>query len=198
MAEAQRPTFYFDYSSVYAYLAASRLDEVLPAEPEWHPIWLPAVFAATGRESWVFTDRREEGIAEVTARAERYGVPFSRHDDLMAKLMPRGSLLAQRAGIVAKEQGKLIPYSKEIMRRFSADGEDITDPSMIAATAEAVGLDGEETIRRCEEQHVKDEVKRLTQEAVDRGVIGVPTVAVGDQLFWGDDRLEEAAAAIRA
>jgi 2-hydroxychromene-2-carboxylate isomerase len=68
---------------------------------------------------------------------------------------------------------------------------------MIAAAAEAVGLDGDETIRRCDEPHVKDEVKRLTQEAVERGVVGVPTVAVGDELFWGDDRLEDAAAALR-
>src|SRR5687768_17814828 len=99
MAESQ-PTFYYDYSSVYAYLAACRLDEVLPAEPEWHPIWLPAVFAATGRESWFYTDRREEGIAEVTRRAERYGVPFGRHDEMIGKMAARGSLLAQRGGVV--------------------------------------------------------------------------------------------------
>jgi 2-hydroxychromene-2-carboxylate isomerase len=198
MAEAERPTFYYDYSSVYAYLAATRLDRVLPVEPDWHPIWLPAVFAATGRESWFYTDRREAGIAEVTRRAESYGVPFARHDELIEKMATRGSLLAQRAGVVAREEGKLVPYSREIMRRVCALGEDITDPAMIGATAEAVGLDGDATVRRCEEQHVKDEVKRLTQEAIDRGVIGVPTVAVGDQLFWGDDRLEEAAAAIGA
>ena len=169
---------------------------MLPVEPEWHPIWLPAVFAATGRESWVFTDKREEGIAEVLRRAERYGVPFERHDELMQKLVPRGSLLAQRAGIVAKEEGKLVPFAREVLTRFCGRGEDITDPGMVASAAEAAGLDGEDTIRRCDEQHVKDEVRRLTQEAIDRGVIGVPTVAAGDQLFWGDDRLEEAAAAL--
>jgi 2-hydroxychromene-2-carboxylate isomerase len=126
MADASTPVFYYDYSSVYAYLAVSRLEAVLPAEPEWHPIWLPAVFAATGRESWYFSDRREEGIAEVMRRAERYGVPFARHDDLMEKLVPRGSLLAQRGGIVAKEAGRLVPYSREILRRFCGEGEDIT------------------------------------------------------------------------
>ena len=115
----------------------------------------------------------------------------------MEKLVPRGSLLAQRGGVVAREAGKLVPYSREVMDRFNAGGEDITDPAMIAAAAEAAGLDGEETIRRCGDQDVKDEVKRLTQEAIDRGVVGVPTIATGDQLFWGDDRLEEAAAAIR-
>ena len=198
MAEADRPTFYYDYSSVYAYLAACRMQDVLPVEPEWHPIWLPAVFAATGRVSWVFTDAREEGIAEVERRAAQYGLPFTRHDDLIDKLSERGSLLAQRAGVVAKEAGKLVPYSRDLFERFNARGEDITDPATIAAAAEAAGLDGSETVGRCGDQDVKDEVKRLTQEAIDRGVIGVPTVAVGEELFWGDDRLEEAAAAIRA
>lgn len=196
MADSARPTFYYDYSSAYAYLAMHRLEEVLPVEPEWHPVWLPAIFAATGRESWFFTDRRAEGIAEVMRRAERYGVPFASHEELMEKLVPRGSLLAQRGGVVAREAGKLVPYSREVMHRFSALGEDITDPAMIAAAAEAAGLDGDEVVRRSDEQDVKDEVKRLTQEAIDRGVLGVPTVAVGEELFWGDDRLEEAAAAL--
>jgi 2-hydroxychromene-2-carboxylate isomerase len=190
-------TFYYDYSSAYAYLAVHRLDDVLGIEPEWYPVWLPAIFAATGRRSWFFTDRRAEGVAEVMRRAERYGIPFASHDTLMEKLVPRGSLLAQRAGIVAMQAGKLVPYSREVTDRFNGRGEDITDPAMIAAAAESAGLDGEETIRRCGDQDVKDEVKRLTQEAIDRGVVGVPTVAVGDQLFWGDDRLEEAAAALR-
>ena len=197
MAEAARPVFYYDYSSGYAYLAAHRLDDVLPVEPEWHPIWLPAVFGATGRESWFYSDRREEGLAEVARRAELYGLPQP-SPELIENLGPRGSLLAQRAGVVAREAGKLVPYSREVLDRFHARHEDIGDPATIAAAARAVGLDGEETVRRCDDQDVKDEVKRLTQVALDRGVIGVPTVAVGDQLFWGDDRLEEAAAAISA
>ena len=198
MADAARPTFFYDYSSVYAYLAASRLDAVLPVAPEWHPVWLPAVFAATGRESWVFTDRREDGLAEVARRAESYGVPYERNDHLIDKFMQRGSLLAQRGGAVAEAAGKLVPYSREIFDRLFARGEDITEPATIAAAAETVGLDGDETVRRCGDQDVKDRVKQLTQAAIERGVFGVPTVQVGAELFWGDDRLEEAAAALRA
>ena len=198
MADAARPTFFYDYSSVYAYLASCRLESVLPVESEWHPVWLPAVFAATGRESWVFTDAREEGLAEVARRAELYGVPYRRNDHLIDKFMQRGSLLAQRGGAVAAAAGKLVPYSREIFDRLFARGEDITDPTTIAAAAEAIGLDGEQTVQLCNDQPVKDRVKPLTADAVRRGVIGVPTIQVGDELFWGDDRLEEAAAALRA
>ena len=196
MAEAARPTFYYDYSSAYAYLASRRLADVLPVEPEWHPVWLPAVFGATGRESWVFTDRREDGLAEVARRAERYGIAYQRNDHLIDRFLDRGSLLAQRGGAVADEAGALVAYSQEVFDRLFARGEDITDPLTVAAAAEAVGMDGDATLRRCGEQDVKNRVKRLTQEAIERGVIGVPTLAVGDELFWGDDRLEDAAAAI--
>ena len=196
MADAARPTFFYDYSSAYAYLASRRLESVLPVEPEWHPVWLPAIFAAAGRESWVFTDAREEGLAEIARRAELYGVPYERNDDLIDKFVQRGSLLAQRGGAVAAATGKLVPYSREIFDRLFARGEDITEPATIAAAAEAIGLDGEETVLLCSDQPVKDRVKLLTADAVGRGVIGVPTIQVGDELFWGDDRLEEAAAAL--
>ena len=192
-----RPVFYYDYSSVYAYLAACRLGDILPVEPEWHPIWLPPVFAASGRESWVFTDRRDQGLAEVAQRAESYGVPYRESRDLIDKLSVRGSLLAQRGGAAAKREGVLVPYSREIFRRFFAEGEDITVPETIAAAADSAGLDGDAIVAACEDPSVKEEVKTLTQQAIDRGVFGVPTVAVGDELFWGDDKLEEAATALR-
>jgi len=197
MADAAQPVFFYDYSSVYAYLAVCRLDAVLPVAPEWHPVWLPAVFAATGRESWAFTDRREEGLAEVERRAADYGVPYQRSDHLIDKFATRGSLLAQRGGAIASQAGLLEPYSREVFDRLFARGEDITAPETIAAAANAVGLDGEETVRRCAEQDVKDWVKQRTEDAIGRGVFGVPTIAVDGELFWGDDRLEEAAAACR-
>jgi 2-hydroxychromene-2-carboxylate isomerase len=197
MADAAQPVFFYDYSSAYAYLAVRRLDDVLPIAPEWHPVWLPAVFAATGRESWVFTDRREDGLAEIERRAASYGVPYQRSDHIIDKFAARGSLLAQRGGAVAHEAGVLEPYSREVFDRLFARGEDITAPETIAAAADAVGLDGEETIRRCADQDVKDWVKQRTEEAIGRGVFGVPTVAVGGDLFWGDDRLEEASDALR-
>lgn len=192
MADGDRPVFYYDYSSGYAYLAACRLEEVMPVEVVWHPVWQPAVLTAAGRESWVFTDRRDEGLAEIARRAEQRGVPYRESRELIDRLWPRGSLLAQRAGAVARAEERLVPYSREVFRRFFAAGEDITEPATIAAAAESVGLDGAQTLVRCQEAETKEAVKRLTEEAIARGVFGVPTVAVGDELFWGDDRLEEA------
>jgi len=187
-----RPVFFYDLGSPYAYLAAERINHVLPVVPVWQPILLGGVWKATGGRSWALGARREEGMAEAQARAERYGLQPLR----WPRGWPNDTLTAMRAAIYAQKGGRAVAYSLAAFRQAFAAGRDLSDTDNVLISAAACELHPNALLKAIESRAVKDGLRRATQDAVARGVRGVPTVAVGDRLFLGDDRLEEAAAAL--
>jgi 2-hydroxychromene-2-carboxylate isomerase len=188
------PTFYYDLMSPYAYLAAERVDRVLPQPPRWQPVLLGGLFKLTGRSSWALGDyeRRRRGMAEIERRAAEYGMPSLRWPDPW----PSSSLHAMRAAIHARRAGREREFAAAAFAVAFAEGHDLAELRHVLAAAERVGLDPAEAERAIEERGVKDELRAVTDEAHARGVFGVPTVTAGDELFWGDDRLEEAASTL--
>lgn len=189
-----RPIFYFDLGSPYAYLSAERISGLFDVQPEWQPVLLGALFKMHDRGSWSQTDRRAEGIAEVERRAAEYGLPAIRWPDPW----PGNGLAAMRAATFAKQIGKTVAFSQAAFRQAFAAGRDLSDPDNIVLAGAACELHPKALLTAIETQHVKTALRTATEEAAARGVIGVPTVVVGAQVYWGDDRLEEAAAAVRA
>jgi 2-hydroxychromene-2-carboxylate isomerase len=189
---ADRPVFYYDLGSPYAYLAAERLARVLPEMPVWQPILLGGIWKDTGGQSWAVTHAREEGMAEVERRAAEY--------DLMPIRWPAGwpnnTLNAMRAAVWAQQIGRTVAFSLAAFRQAFGGGKDLSNIDFVLMAAAACELHPNAVLKAIETQSVKDRLREVTQEAYDRGVRGVPTVAVGDELFWGDDRLEKAAAAM--
>lgn len=187
-----QPTFYFDLGSPYAYLAAERVNEVLPVVPVWQPILLGGIWQHTGSGSWSLTDERQEGIAEVERRAKERNLQPIRWPDPW----PTNSLTAMRAATFCQGIGRTVAFSLAAFRQAFAGGRDlgVTDNVLIAGAA--CELHPRAILAGIETRAVKDRLKEATAEAAGRGVQGVPTVAVGDRLFWGDDRLEDAAAAL--
>jgi 2-hydroxychromene-2-carboxylate isomerase len=189
-----RPVFYYDLGSPYAYLAAERVNGVLGEVPVWQPILLGGVFKATGRSSWAHGEERAAGMAEVERRAESYGLPPIRWPEPF----PGNTLSAMRAATFAQQAGRAVAFSLAAFRQAFAAGRDLSDSDNVVLAAAACELHPRAILKGIESRSVKDELRRVTEEAIERGVTGVPTVAVGDRLFWGDDRLEEAATAISA
>ena len=192
MTDSERPTFYYDLGSPYAYLAAERVNSVLPVVPVWQPILLGGVFKATGRSSWGQGERREEGMAEVERRAAEYGLPEIRWPDPW----PGDMLTAMRVAIFAQDAGRAVSFSLAAFRQAFAAGRDLSEPDNVLLAAAASELHPRAVLKAVDSQAVKGRLRAATDAAVERGVTGVPTVAVGNELFWGDDRLEEAAAAV--
>ena len=192
MAATEQPTFYYDLGSPYSYLAAERIQHVLPVVPVWQPILLGAIWKETGGRSWGTTDKREEGVAEIERRAAEYG--------LMPVKWPAGwpnnTLKAMRAAIFAQQTGRAVAYSLAAFRQAFAAGRDLSDVDNVLIAAAACELHPTAVLKGIEMQSTKDRLREATREAYERGVRGVPTLLVGDQLFWGDDRLEDAAAAL--
>jgi 2-hydroxychromene-2-carboxylate isomerase len=191
-----RPSFYFDLGSPYAYLAAERLGSLIPEQVQWCPVLLGGLFKLAGRSSWALgdDDRRQRGIAEIERRAREYGLPPMRWPDLW----PSNYLFAMRAAMYAFSVGPGQAFVMQAFRNAFQRGADLSNPAQVLDAGREVGLEPDELEAATSGDAVKLALRDATQAAYERGVTGVPTVAIGDELFWGDDRLVDAAAAYAA
>jgi len=189
-----RPVLYFDVGSPFVYLTAERAERVLGVDPIWQPVLLGGLFKLTGRSSWARGDaqRREMGMRDIEGRAARYGLPAMRWPDPW----PGDYLTAMRAATWAQSQGAAKAFALAATRRAFVEGRDLSLTEEVLAALAAAGLDADPSALA--DPGIKLALREATDAAHDRGVFGVPTVAVGDELFWGDDRLDEAVVAQRA
>jgi 2-hydroxychromene-2-carboxylate isomerase len=183
-----RSVLYFDLASPYAYLAVARAADMLPEPPELRPILLGAIFAMRGYGSWAETASRATQMAEIEARARRYGLPPLR----WPVRWPANSLAAMRAATWAEERDRVEPFARAAYHAAFARGEDLADLPVLQACAEAAGLDADigEIVQRPE---IKAKLRDATSAAWEAGVRGAPTLIVDGAVFYGDDQLELAA-----
>ena len=175
----ERPLFFYDLGSPYAWLAAERIDALLPVEPVWVPVLLGGIFKATGRSSWAQTDALAAGIAEIERRAASRGLPAPR----WTAPWPNDGLHAMRVAAALDSRA----FALAAFRVQFVEGLPLSDPENVALAAARVGADPVED---------KVRLRANTDHALSLGVFGVPTVAAGGEIYWGDDRLEEAASAL--
>ncbi len=192
---APRATFYFDLGSPYAYLAAERVSGLFSAaglaQPEWQPILLGGLFKRFGRDSWGNGPEREAGMAEVERRAAAYGLPPLAWPDPW----PGNMLAAMRAATFAKQTGRTVSFALAAFRQAFAAGRDLSETDNVLIAAAACELHPRALLKAIETDGVKTGLREATDAAAELGVTGVPSLVVGEQVFWGDDRLGEAVAA---
>ncbi len=191
MTDIDRPVFYFDLGSPYAYLAAERVNSVLPEPPIWEPILLGGLFKRFGRDSWANGPEREQGMLECERRTSAYGLPPIRWPDPW----PPNTLFAMRAATFAKEIGRTVSFSLAAFRQAFAAGRDLGDPDNVFIAAASSELHPKALRAAVERDAIKARLREATERAGDLGVRGVPSVVVNGEVFWGDDRLEDALAA---
>jgi 2-hydroxychromene-2-carboxylate isomerase len=195
----ERPVgFYFDLGSPYAYLAAERISRLFAdaevEQPEWRPILLGGLFKRFGRESWMLGPDREAGMREVERRAGEYGLQPVRWPDPC----PANTLYAMRVATYAKSIGRSVSFALAAFRQAFAAGRDLTVRDNVAIAAAACELHPTAIERGSGTDQVRSKLRETTERAGDLGVRGVPSVLVGDRVFWGDEQLEAAVgAAIR-
>jgi 2-hydroxychromene-2-carboxylate isomerase len=190
--------FYYDFSSPYSYLAAERISGVFASagaeQPEWKPISFGHLIQAIDKTPWSLQPEgpNRSDLDEISNRAAERGLPEVRY----AEGWPdkNYSLLPLRAATYAKASGRVVSFSLAAFRQNFAAGRDLSDVDNVLLAAAACELHPNAVLKGIETASVKEALKQATEEAIERGVTGVPTIAVGEQLFWGDDRLEEAAA----
>jgi 2-hydroxychromene-2-carboxylate isomerase len=190
-----RPTFYFDLGSPYAYLTAERVSALFTEagleQPEWQPILLGGLFRTFKRDSWGNGPERKAGMAEVERRAAEYGLPAL----AWPEPWPGNMLMAMRAATFAKQTGRTVSFALAAFRQAFVAGRDLSKPDNVLIAAAGCELHPNALLKAVETKHVKNALREATDSAAERGVSGVPSLVVGERVFWGDDQVEEAVAA---
>jgi 2-hydroxychromene-2-carboxylate isomerase len=183
--------FYFDFGSPASYLAATQLPRLCAeanAELVWKPMLLGGVFQATGNHSPATIPAKGPYMVKDLARfARRYGVPFSfnPHFPVNTLLLMRGA-----TGMQMHEPERFAAYVDAMYRAMWVEPRNLNDPATVGAVLQEAGFDAAKMLALANAQDAKDRLKAVTQEAVERGVFGAPTMFVGQQMFWGQDRLD--------
>jgi 2-hydroxychromene-2-carboxylate isomerase len=192
---AERAVFFYDLGSPYAYLSAERINgrfaEAGAPVPEWQPVLLGGLFKRFDRSSWGMGPGREAGMRECERRASAYGLPPIAWPDGW----PGNYLFAMRTAAFAKEIGKTVSFSLAAFRQAFAGGRDLSEPDNVLLAAAAAEMHPRAINTAVERDSIKQRLREATDRAGDLGVTGVPSVVVGGEVFWGDDRLEDAVTA---
>jgi 2-hydroxychromene-2-carboxylate isomerase len=184
---APQPLFYFGAMSPYSWFAAERIGTLLP-QARWHGLLAGAIFKANDRTSWGLTDARRRGIEDCEARAAAHGLGPIRWPDPW----PTSDLLVARAMVHADRQERLEDYALAAMRLSFLEGVDLGRSDAVLEAARRAGLDAEAMHEAIGSEEVKQGLRAVTDEALRAGVFGVPTIVLGEELYWGDDTLERA------
>ncbi|MEO0751139.1 MAG: 2-hydroxychromene-2-carboxylate isomerase [Pseudomonadota bacterium] len=186
--------YWFEFASTYSYLSTMRLPALAKeagVSIVWRPFLLGPIFAAQGWTTSPFNIYAAKGAymwRDMERRAARQGLEFHRPDPF-----PQNSLLAARVAFVAAEGAAKVAFCQNVfLAQFSA-GQDISDRDVIAACASAAKLPAH-VLEEAQTVDNKHALRLATEEAGRRGIFGAPFFAVGQELFWGDDRLEDALA----
>ena len=184
--------FYFDFYSPYGYLASLRIDEIAArhgCRVNWRPFMLGATFSITGHQPLTETPMMAEyTLLDLERSARLQSANFCLPDDF-----PKAALSCCRAFyLLADDQPEqAVALAKVIYAAIFGEGRDGTDIVLIAKLAANLEIDAEALVEDIQTQSIKDRLKAETQAAIDRGVFGSPFIFVGDQPFWGNDRLEQ-------
>jgi len=192
--------FYFDFSSTNSYFAAFLLPEICArndARVNWMPAHFAALFRGTGFDTMAMTPRKARYLWRDHARyADLTGLPFKKPSRFPIKtssalraVLAAGQTARADDGGPSREQVQRT-ISQAIMRAYWERDEDITSRDVLASIASSAGFDGARLIEAADAKPARDELTALTEGAIPRGVFGAPTFFVGDEMFWGKDRLE--------
>ncbi|MCC5812502.1 MAG: 2-hydroxychromene-2-carboxylate isomerase [Ectothiorhodospiraceae bacterium] len=186
---AKTVEFFFDVGSPASYLAWTQLPGIAEragAGIVWRPMLLGGVFKATGNRSPAEVPAKSRYMRKDIARyVERYGIRFQHNPDF-----PINTLLLMRGAEGYRDTPDFHRYLTAIFEAMWAEPRNLNDPNEAAKVLQAAGFDPAEVLRLTESQEVKDRLKASTSEAVERGVFGAPTFFVGDQMWFGQDRLD--------
>jgi 2-hydroxychromene-2-carboxylate isomerase len=188
------PVLAFDLGSPYAYLALQRAPAVLGVVPELEPVLLGAMFTWRGSGSWSAGDQRLARMDEVSQRARVYELPPL----VWPPGWPGHGLAAMRAATWAVSEGRGMAFAQAVFFAEFASGADIADLEVLGGCATAAGLDATTMHTAIRSSGIKLALRRRTEQAWAAGVRGVPSVRIGSSVFYGDDRLEAAAAHLRS
>lgn len=183
--------YYYDYVSPYSYLADTQLAGI-EAELVYRPVLLGALMQSVGNAPPAqLAPRGRYMFRDVQRWADHYDVPYQ-----MNPGFPVNTIKALRVALVAQEDGCLDAVHKPLFNAIWQDGLDVNDDAVLQEIVEGAGMSAEDVAARITSDEIKGKLRANTEEAVARGAFGAPTFFVGNEMYFGNDRLHFLRAAL--
>lgn len=185
--------FWFDFASTYSYLSAWRIENLAQQSGiaiEWKPFLLGPFFNSQGWDTSPFNIYKAKGDymwRDIERNCEKFGIPFIKPSEF-----PRNGLLAARVSVAFASENWVPEFTRLVFRANFAEDKDISDENEITSLLDSLGLNAKSVIDLAKSQENKDKLRQQTQLATEKGIFGAPTFVIGDEVFWGNDRLEDA------
>lgn len=189
-----RLEFWYEFASNYSYLSAVRIGDLARragVEVVWRPFLLGPIFRAQGWETSPFNLYPAKGrymLRDMERLTASRGLPFR-----MPATFPANGLKAARLALMGTDEGWIAPFTRAVYEAEFGQGADISDDAVLAGVLSVLGLDATSLMGRADAPAVKQRLKDQTTQAASRGIFGAPSfIAEDGELFWGDDRLDQA------
>jgi 2-hydroxychromene-2-carboxylate isomerase len=187
--------FWYDFASTYSYPAAMRVERLARSagvETAWRPFLLGPIFARQGWTDSPFNLDPAKGRymwRDLERICAREGLALRQ-----PSVFPRNGILAARVALLGEAEGWGADFSRAVYRANFAEDRDIAAPAVLGAILDALGLPAAALLERAAQPATKECFRAQTEEAMTLGIFGAPSFTVGSELFWGNDRLEDAVA----
>jgi len=185
--------FFYEFASSYSYITALRIAPVAKAAGvtvRWRPFLLGPIFKAQGWDTSPFNLYPAKGrymVRDCERQCGELGIAFR-----LPEPFPQNTLLAARVALVGLEEGWGEDFSRAAYRAEFAEGRNVGDPAVVAEIVRALGHDGAAILARAQSDEIKGRLRAETEAAQRLGIFGAPSFVAAGELFWGNDRLEQA------
>ena len=174
--------FFYDYVSIYSYLADSQLDTLTGANVVYRPMFLGAIMEATGNRPPATVEAKGNYLrTDVERWVKRYSLAYR-----MNPVFPQNTLKALRLALVAQKNGVFEPVHEALFAAIWTQEKNLGDDVVLQEIADKAGL----SLAEIQDVAIKDELKANTGEAIERGAFGAPTFFIGNEMYFGNDRFE--------
>lgn len=191
--------FYFDFGSLAAYLAHTQLPKMCAetgASANLLPMLLGGVFQATGNVSPMTVPAKGRYVfVDFKRYADGYGVPLNMNPHFP---IITTTLMRMVTALQMHNDPRMQTFMDAVFQAIWVDSRNLNDPVTVGQVLTDAGFDAATLLAMANEQATKDQLKAVTMKAVERGVFGAPTFFVGEDMFWGQDRMEQVKAALKA
>lgn len=187
--------FWFEFGSNYSYLSVMRIEAEARRHGVriiWRPFLLGPIFGALGMENSPFVVQKEKGAyvwKDMVRQCRKYGLQWKQPGTF-----PRIGVLPARIALLGADQPWIGGFCRRVMELNFVRDEDINQPDGMAPILTALGLSAADILQQAQSAPVKMRLREQTERARERGIFGAPTFFVGSEMFWGNDRLDDALA----
>jgi 2-hydroxychromene-2-carboxylate isomerase len=185
--------FWFEFGSNYSYLSVMRIEDAARRHGVgivWKPFLFGPILRALGMETSPFLLQKEKGAyvwQDMKRQCRKYGLRWAQ-----PTTFPRLAVLPMRVALIGAGEPWIGAFSRAVMELNFVHDRDINEPAALAPVLSGLGLAAADILRQAQTDAIKAQLRAQTEQAREKGIFGAPTFFIGEAMFWGNDRLDDA------